>query len=284
MRKRIPKDRRRLTQILAFLAANSYLPGFLRGTIYQGPLKSVCVPFLNCYSCPGAIASCPVGAVQSLAVERRLSLYVTGLTLAFGSIAGRAICGWLCPAGLGQDLLSRCSRHKLTIPRPLLWTKYLVLLLLIPLAAFLTGQHGIGSPYFCQYVCPTGTLQAGLPLLALNPGLRELAGALFSWKLAVALAITFAAIFTYRPFCRILCPLGALYGLLNPVSINRMQIDEHRCDQCGACARACPMDLEPRRPNSPECIRCLVCARACPRRAIRLGISPAASLRREEAT
>ena len=77
------------------------------------------------------------------------------------------------------------------------------------------------------------------------------------------------AVFFYRPFCKWLCPLGAFYGLCNRISICRLQVDSGRCTACGACSRACRMDVDVfRTPNHAECIRCGDCAAACPHGAI----------------
>ena len=54
---------RRLVQLYAALLYNANLKGFIDGHIYSGNLKAVCVPGFNCYSCPGAIASCPLGSL-----------------------------------------------------------------------------------------------------------------------------------------------------------------------------------------------------------------------------
>jgi polyferredoxin len=252
-------------QIVSAAASNAYLPGFLSGTIYRGSLKGTCVPFLNCYSCPGAVGACPVGSLQSIAAGQKLPLYVLGGTVAAGSLAGRFACGWLCPFGLIQELLFRLSRIRAAIPAALLKLRYAVLALLLPLAAFWTGPSGVGAPYFCKYICPAGTLEAGLPLLALNSDLRPLVGPVFLWKVAVLAVVIGACLVAYRPFCRTLCPLGALYGLLNPVSIWRIEVDAARCDRCGTCAKVCPVGLNPaEQPNSRECLRCLRCTRACP--------------------
>ena len=56
---------RRLVQLYTALLYNANLKGFIDGHIYSGPLKSTCVPGFNCYSCPGAIASCPLGSLQN---------------------------------------------------------------------------------------------------------------------------------------------------------------------------------------------------------------------------
>lgn len=266
--------RRRLVQVVAALVSNAYLPGFLRGRIYQGEWKRVCVPFLNCYSCPGALGACPVGAMQSLTVSSRsLSLYVSGLIVACGALVGRLVCGWLCPFGLLQELMAKLHRGKILIPRPLLKIKYVVLLLtvLLPLV-WLSPVTGVSAPYFCMYLCPAGTLEAGLPLVLLNPSLRPLAGALFLWKVSLLLVILVAMIFVWRPFCRLLCPLGAFYGLCNRVSFYRLQINRADCNSCGKCGQDCPAKLPVwENPQSAECIRCLQCIKSCHRKAISWG-------------
>ena len=62
-------DRLRLAvQLIFTILTNGYTYGYLRGKIYQGNLKYTCVPGLNCYSCPGALASCPIGALQALSL------------------------------------------------------------------------------------------------------------------------------------------------------------------------------------------------------------------------
>ena len=65
-------SRKRLAvQSLAALLQNAHFRGFFTGKIYQGPLKQVCVPGLNCYSCPGAVGACPIGSLQSFLNGRR---------------------------------------------------------------------------------------------------------------------------------------------------------------------------------------------------------------------
>ena len=67
---------------------------------------------------------------------------------------------------------------------------------------------------------------------------------LFTWKACILLAVIMGSVVFYRPFCKWLCPLGAFYALLNKVSLFQMRVDTHKCVSCGACARACKMDVD----------------------------------------
>jgi polyferredoxin len=267
---------RKIVQWLAFLGSNAYLPGFFSGRIYKGNLKSLCVPGLNCYSCPGAVGACPLGALQAVLGDSRykFSFYVTGLLLGFGLFFGRFICGFLCPFGLLQELLHKIPffpRAKTEKKQNRRWAgglrciKYLLLAAFVIAFPLLTkGDLGVGSPAFCKYICPAGTLTAGLPLTAANPPLRDAIGGLFALKGAVAFAVLLGCLRTYRFFCKFLCPLGAFYGLFNKIAFYQIRLEKERCVHCGACSRVCKMDVDPSRtPASPECIRCGDCVKVC---------------------
>ena len=262
------QSRRTFIQIVAAVTQNAYIPGFLNGVIYQGKIKRLCVPGLNCYSCPGALGACPVGSLQN-ALGRNSTgpSYVLGTLILFGVLLGRLVCGFLCPFGLLQDLLAKVPLPKMKLPRwldkPLRYLKYVVLILLVVLAVL------IEEPTFCKYLCPAGLLEAGLPLTSLNPQLAGMRGPLFYVKLGILILIVLLSLSIFRPFCKYLCPLGAFYGLFNGVGFYRLQVEETKCVRCGRCAAACPMDVDvTKHSNSPECIRCGKCRDACPHDAI----------------
>ena len=277
VKRRVPRG---AIQLAAAALFNGYAAGFVRGGLYQGPLKRACVPVLNCWSCPGALGACPIGALQAALGapgRRRFPFYVLGTLMLFGVALGRLACGLLCPFGFVQDLLYKIPVKKWRPPRrldrPLRYVKYAVLAALVALPLVLRPAFGGAPPYFCKYLCPAGTLEAGIPQVLLNPSLRGLAGALFDWKVIVLVALVALATKVGRPFCRYLCPLGALYGLFNRFSLSRMALDQHKCVHCGACERACPMQVDVTKAiNSAECIRCGRCAGVCPVDAIRTPI------------
>jgi ferredoxin-type protein NapH len=267
-------------QALWALLTNSYLAGFAQGKLYQGKLKSLCLPGLNCYSCPGALGACPIGALQAVigSWKFKLPLYVSGFLIFVGALVGRLVCGWLCPFGLIQELLNKIPFPKKVRgfrgDRLLRKLKYVILaLFVILMPMFLTDILGQGAPYFCKLICPAGTLEGGIPHVLLNEGLRSAIGWLYAWKTAILAATVFLSILIYRPFCRYICPLGAIYALFNRISVFRYRVDENKCVHCGACARACGMQVDPvQEANSSECIRCGRCKNVCPTGAISCGI------------
>lgn len=268
---------RHAVQALWVLVSNSWLAGFAQGRIYSGKLKTVCLPGLNCYSCPGALGSCPIGALQAVLGSKdfKFSCYVAGFLVFLGALTGRFVCGWLCPFGLVQELL-----HKIPVKgkiktfkgdkmlRLLKYVIFAVFVVLLP--SVIRDLIGQGTPWFCKLICPAGTLQGGIPLLAASPMLRTAIGPLFWWKVALLALTALACLFIYRPFCKYLCPLGAVYALFNSIAVFRYKPDVHKCTRCGACKAVCGMNLDPvEQANHPECIHCGRCKKVCPHNAIR---------------
>ena len=267
---------RHSVQALWAFVTNSYLAGFTGGKIYQGPIKNLCVPGLNCYSCPGALGSCPIGSLQAVLGSRnyKFTFYVAGFLMFVGALMGRFVCGWLCPFGFVQDLLHKIPfvRKIKTFPgdkllRKLKYIILLVFVILMPL--FVVDMLGQGTPYFCKLICPAGTLEGGIPLVFLNETFRGIVGWLYTWKMTIMAVLLVLSIVIYRPFCKYICPLGAIYSIFNPIAIFRYRMNEEACVGCGACAKVCPMQVNPvENPNHPECIRCGRCKQTCPTDAI----------------
>lgn len=279
-RKQKKEWHRHRIQALWALLTNSYLVGFVQGKIYKGNLKNLCVPGMNCYSCPGALGSCPIGSMQAVIGDWnfQFAFYVAGFLMFVGAIIGRFVCGWLCPFGLVQDLL-----HKIPFPkkiktfrgdkllRKLKYGILLVFVILMPM--FVVDLLGQGAPYFCKLICPVGTLEGGIPLVLLNKALRGTIGWLYTWKVAILIVTILLSMMIYRPFCKYICPLGAIYSVFNPISVFHYRVDKARCVGCGKCASVCEMGCDPvENANSMECIRCGKCKQACPVDAIGCGI------------
>ena len=262
-------------QLAAALASNPFLPNFFKGKLYRGSLKSVCVPGLNCYSCPAAVGSCPIGSLQAVigSPKYHLSYYIVGILIFLGVLLGRVVCGFLCPFGWFQELLHKIPTKKFSTKplRFLTWLKYVILaVFVVILPMTVVNEVGLGDPFFCKYICPAGILEGGIPLSLANESIRASFGVLFTWKSCVLVGVILLAVFFYRPFCKWICPLGAFYALFNKVSLCRLTVDKSACTSCGACTKACKMDVEVfLHPNHAECIRCGDCIRTCPHHAIR---------------
>lgn len=260
--------KRKVIQLYTALLYNANIKGFFNGRIYQGATKNLCLPGLNCYSCPGAVGACPLGSLQNALAESntRLPAYVIGIIVLFGLMLGRTICGWLCPIGLGQELLHKIKTPKLKkskITRIVSYLKYVVLAVLVVIIPLT-----VAIPGFCEYICPAGTFQGGVGLLANseNEGLLAVLGPLFTWKFTLLIVIVVASIFIFRAFCRFLCPLGAIYGFFSKIALIGVKLDKNKCTDCGLCQSVCKMDIKT--VGDHECIHCGECMSVCPAKAI----------------
>lgn len=264
--------KRRLIQLYAALLYNANIKGFVTGNIYQGATKQFCLPGFNCYSCPGAIGACPLGALQNALASSKTTVpaYIFGIIILFGLILGRTICGFLCPVGLGQELLHKIKTPKIKkskVTYILSYLKYVIL------AVFVVGiplmySGVIPVPAFCKYICPVGTAEGAGGLLS-NPNnddLFSLLGGLFTWKFILLVLFIVGSIFCFRFFCRFFCPLGAIYGFFCKLAMLGVKIDKDKCTDCGLCISACKMDV--RKVGDHECIHCGECMSVCPTKAI----------------
>ena len=272
---------RHVFQSFWFLLTNSFFEGFKTGKIYGGKWKQLCVPGMNCYSCPGAKGSCPIGALQAVigSPKFKFSYYIVGFLFFVGALIGRGVCGYLCPFGLVQDLLHKIPFVKkietFKGDKALRKAKYLILLVfVILLPLFLVDIIGQGAPYFCKLICPVGMLEGGIPLVWMNTSMRGAVGFLYAWKGLILLLTILLSVIIYRPFCKYICPLGAIYSLFNSVSFFRYTLDHQKCIHCGRCKAVCEMQCDPvQNCNDLECIRCGKCKNACPVDAIACGVT-----------
>ncbi len=264
--------RRKLMQLYFALLFNANLKGFISGSIYKGTTKQFCAPGINCYSCPGAVAACPLGSLQgAFSADRSTLFYVGGILLLYSLMFGRMICGWLCPFGFVQELMYKLKTPKLKkspVTRVLSWLKYVILVIFVFLIPIAYAFRDMPLPAFCKYICPAGTLEGGVGLLsnAVNASYFSMLGPLFTWKFMLMVSILVGCVFIFRLFCRFICPLGALYGLFNKLSFFGVKVQQHKCIDCGLCVKHCKMDIH--HVNDPECISCGECVDVCPTQAI----------------
>ena len=270
--KRLIPTKRKLIQLYCALLFNANLKGFVSGNIYQGDTKSMCVPGINCYSCPGAVGACPLGSLQgSFSADRSTLYYVGGILLLYSIFFGRMICGWFCPFGLIQDLLHKIKTPKLKknkITRALSYLKYVILVFFVFIVPIMYAFRDTPLPAFCKYICPAGTLEGGIGLLSnkVNESYFSMLGPLFTWKFLLMVSILVGCIFIFRLFCRFICPLGALYGLFNRISVFGVKVENHKCINCGLCVNHCKADIK--KVGDQECIQCGECVNVCPTKAI----------------
>jgi ferredoxin-type protein NapH len=222
--------------------------------------------------------------LQQFSVELIIPLLFTlGSFLLLFVVLNKAFCGWICPLGTIQELMYRLGRRlgrplqrlmpgRVEKVRPVKWLMLLGLVFALPLAAGLgVAPHAAGDA-FCQ-VCPSRVLTSlaggsGEQLAVNTAGWAELGfGALRDFLVGFVLI---AALAVRQPFCRI-CPMLALHASFRRLSPTRLVKRENaRCDKCGICHQACPMDIHEiwkqhgSKAFHEDCTLCGRCAEFCP--------------------
>jgi polyferredoxin len=281
--------KRRIWQAASTVVQNGYFPAYFSTFLYTGVLKGGCTPTLNCYACPSAFLSCPIGSLQNFAMRRQFPFFLVGFFGLVGMAAGRMTCGWLCPFGFLQDGMKKISRRVVRLPA---WAGRLKYVSLVVLAIAL--PFWLNESWFSK-LCPQGAVEGAIPWaiagLAGSEALQgmdigTIVGRMFWIKIAILAAFLGAMVVIKRPFCRTSCPIGAILSLFNRVSFVRLVVDKSVCKECSFCRDVCPVDLVAHNQvDSPECIKCLECVK-CPRGAIKttlwFGGAPRSSARRPE--
>ena len=254
---------RRFIQAASTVLSNSYIGTLSTRTVNTNMLKGICVPFLNCYACPTALFSCPIGTMQHFMAIHTIPYYLLAFIALIGFTIGRMACGWVCPFGFLQDFMYMIKSPKIKIPYFLSYMKYVILILFVIVIPYNTGQVWFSK------LCPAGTLTAGIPWTLWNPtnpatGLLVLPsgpGGMFYMSLLLLIGFMLWFVLSKRPFCRVVCPMGTILSLFNRYSMVSLSVGRH-CDGCDTCRVSCPMDLNVSvNFNSGDCIRCLECTR-----------------------
>jgi polyferredoxin len=222
-------------------------------------LHTVCSPVFHCYSCPLAALACPIGVLANFAAIHQFPFLAVGTLAAVGALFGSMVCGWACPFGFLQDLIGKIPSPKFRLPA---WSgaiRYVVLVVFVLAVPYFFSE---ASPLFFCRLCPAGALEGGLPLMASQAAAGEPIQWMSLTKISILTLVLGAMLFTWRPWCTVLCPLGAIFGLLNRVSFWFVRFEPGKCNDCEICGQQCdvrgPSD---RRAAESRCIRCLECVR-----------------------
>jgi ferredoxin-type protein NapH len=235
--------------------------GFL--LIWLDPLllrmHNVCGPVFHCYSCPFATFACPIGVLANFSALHVFPFVAIGTLVVFATGVGTFLCAWACPFGFLQDLVGKIPTPKFRLPP---WTRFIRYAVLVVLVGLIPYWLGTEHPLFFCSLCPAGALESAIP----NAVGTAMAGEQVVWpnayKLAILGVLVVLMLFTWRPWCKLLCPLGAIYGLFNRASLLFLRYNPANCKACDMCSSLCKYGVLPDPGlNVAGCIRCLDCTR-----------------------
>ncbi len=240
-------------------------------------LKHLTIPAFNCYACPWATISCPIGLLQNFVMNGQVPTYVLGTMGAVFVFVGSAFCGWVCPFGFFQDAIDfvkNLFKKKNIKPRRKPQVKnnskdFSLITRLIVLVATLVLAIRYVDTIFCK-LCPIGTIEATFPYQIAN-------GFSYNIWLGARIGILILLIIMFfiisRFWCRYLCPIGALAGPSNKISLLKLYHKGDNCNGCNICKDVCPLDIDVVKDlNSTRCTRCADCVDKCPKGHLAFGL------------
>lgn len=223
----------------------------------------MCSPVFHCYACPLATFACPIGVLASFTALHIWPFVAIGVLIAIGALFGTLICGWVCPFGFFQDLLGKIPTPKFDPPRWAGHMRYVVLIGAVLMVPYLFGKD---HPLFICNFCTVAAVEAVIPYQIAQARAGDAVTLPNPYKLTLLILFLVAILFMKRPWCRILCPLGAIFSLFNRVSAFFLRVDREACTDCGRCHTLCDLGIEPEKsPNDSRCVRCLECTRCGPK-------------------
>jgi polyferredoxin len=296
-----------VVQLLSLLLVNGLFLVWLFPQVTLNPLP-IGLPILASINASTTTIAGSLDWLQVTLARPEVPWITLGIVFAVGAVLGRWFCGWICPMGFIQDMISGFHEtlHMIS-PRTHAWakrTKYLVLAgtLLVSGTLALTLFLGVGSEYKSALgpyangiylaLSPETTLFGTVPRLILS--IRDNFQQFFAtpvtfdrvWNLItgiptlLALQLFVLAVFFYgayripRFWCRYLCPMGAAMAPFQKTSYLGISRDPVKCSKCPHCEIACPMqikilDLPWEKFNDPECILCMECVDSCPHKSLK---------------
>ena len=289
-------------QLLSLLAVNAMAFTLIYPYIKLQPIPFG-LPILASVNSPYTAIYGSLDLIQLELSQPEFPWIVLGTVFLIGAVIGRAFCGWVCPIGFIQDIITTL-KNKLDVVSPRTHKsgkrfKYLVLFftLLISCSLSLALYLGVGTDYRAALgvfasgpftlISPEGTLFGTVPeLLRLAsqniaaiftrlPTIQDVWAQLskvppiLALRLIILLGFFGAAWKVPRFWCRYVCPTGALMAIFQRYSLAGIKRDPVKCTKCPHCEVKCPMqinilDLSWEKFNDPECIMCMECIDACP--------------------
>jgi len=189
-----------------------------------------------------------------------IPLLIMGAAMLAASLAlGRAFCGWICPLGFVQDMIS-FGRRGARMPESLRCLKYVILVAGL-LVSVLAGWT------FLEWMAPMSVTSRALSSIWKPENSFAVGFAVF------LVAVSFSAATQKRAWCRYVCPLGAILSLPASAKGAGISVNQERCIRCLRCERACSMGIIDIKGQAglrwdSECILCMECRDACPTDAI----------------